>query len=276
MLEKELGNTGRMIPAIGLGTWGIGGFETADHSKDEMYVEVLKKALSIGYRHIDTAEYYGNGHTEELVGIAIREEGIPREELFIVSKVWPTHLRETDLLKSLNASLKRLDVDYLDLYLIHWPNPDIPLEETLRAMAKAVDQGMVKYIGVSNFDRNILEKAISLSSVPIVCNQVRYNILDRTPEKTGLLSFCQEKGITLTAYSPLNRNVLDSNAKRTLESIAKNHNATIYQIMLAWLLSKERVVAIPKASSEKHLMENLKACEIKLTTDEIAILDSIQ
>lgn len=274
MLFKELGKTGEKIPALGLGTWGIGGFETPDYSKDGEYVHLVKKAIEMGYKHIDTAEYYASGHTEEIVGKAIGE--FNRSDLFIVSKVWSNHLREKDLLKSLERSLTRLQTDYIDLYLIHWPNPDIPLEETLNAMAKAVDDGMVRYVGVSNFDRKLLEEAINKSKVPIVCDQVLYNVEEREPERNGLLEFCQREGVTLTAYSPLNRGILSLSTKSVLEDIAKDHGITIFQLMLAWLLSKERVVTIPKAGSIKHLEENLKAVDIRLTAREIEMIDKVK
>ncbi|AIY86625.1 MULTISPECIES: aldo/keto reductase [unclassified Thermotoga] len=273
MIYKELGRTGEKIPALGLGTWGIGGFETPDYSRDEEMVELLKTAIKMGYTHIDTAEYYGGGHTEELIGRAIKD--FRREDLFIVSKVWPTHLRRDDLLRSLENTLKRLDTDYVDLYLIHWPNPEIPLEETLSAMAEGVRQGLIRYIGVSNFDRRLLEEAIVKSQEPIVCDQVKYNIEDRDPERDGLLEFCQKNGVTLVAYSPLRRTLLSEKTKRTLEEVAKNHGATIYQIMLAWLLAKPNVVAIPKAGRVEHLRENLKATEIKLSEEEMKLLDSL-
>jgi len=274
MLFKELGRTGEKIPALGLGTWGIGGFETPDYSKDEEYVQIVEKAIEMGYKHIDTAEYYAAGHTEEIIGKAIKK--FNRSDLFIVSKVWLDHLREKDLLKSLENSLKRLQTDFIDLYLIHWPNPDIPLEETLNAMAKAVDDGMIRYIGVSNFDRELLEEATSKSKVPIVCDQVLYNVEEREPERNGLLGFCQKEGITLTAYSPLNRGILSLKTKATLEKIAKDHGITIFQVMLVWLLSKKRVVTIPKAGSMKHLEENLKAVDIKLTAEEIEMIDRVK
>jgi len=274
MLFKELGRTGEKIPALGLGTWGIGGFETPDYSKDEEYVQIVEKAIEMGYKHIDTAEYYAAGHTEEIIGKAIKK--FNRSDLFIVSKVWLDHLREKDLLKSLENSLKRLQTDFIDLYLIHWPNPDIPLEETLNAMAKAVDDGMIRYVGVSNFDRELLEEAISKSKVPIVCDQVLYNVEEREPERNGLLEFCQKEGITLTAYSPLNRGILSLKTKATLEKIAKDHGITIFQVMLVWLLSKKRVVTIPKAGSMKHLEENLKAVDIKLTAEEIEMINRVK
>ncbi|WP_233186205.1 aldo/keto reductase [Thermotoga sp. KOL6] len=273
VIYKELNNTGEKIPALGLGTWGIGGFETPDYSRDEEMVELLRKAIEMGYTHIDTAEYYGGGHTEELVGRAIKS--FNRKDLFIVSKVWPTHLRRDDLLRSLENTLKRLDTDYVDLYLIHWPNPEVPLEETLSAMAEGVRQGMIRYIGVSNFDRKLLEEAINKSSEPIVCDQVKYNVEDRDPEQNGLLEFCQKNNITLVAYSPLRRTLLSERVKKTLENIAVKHNATVYQIMLAWLLSKPNVVAIPKAGRIEHLRENLDSTKIKLTEEELRLLDSL-
>lgn len=273
MVYKELGKTGKMIPAIGLGTWGIGGFETPDYSRDDEYVELLKKAIEMGYTHIDTAEYYGAGHTEELVGRAIKF--FRREDLFIVSKVWPNHLKRDDLLRSLEATLRRLDTDYVDLYLIHWPNPEVPLEETLDAMAEGVRMGLIKHVGVSNFDRDLLEEAVHKSREPIVCDQVLYNIEDRGPERTGLLQYCQENGITLVAYSPLKRTKLSEEARKVLERVASKHGATIYQVMLAWLISKPAVVAIPKAGSLEHLRENLEALNLKLTEEELAELDEL-
>lgn len=273
MVYKELGKTGKMIPAIGLGTWGIGGFETPDYSRDDEYVELLKKAIEMGYTHIDTAEYYGAGHTEELVGRAIKF--FRREDLFIVSKVWPNHLKRDDLLRSLEATLRRLDTDYVDLYLIHWPNPEVPLEETLDAMAEGVRMGLIKHVGVSNFDRDLLEEAVHKSREPIVCDQVLYNIEDRGPERTGLLQYCQENGITLVAYSPLKRTKLSEETRKVLERVASKHGATIYQVMLAWLISKPAVVAIPKAGSLEHLRENLEALNLKLTEEELAELDEL-
>lgn len=273
MVYKELGKTGKMIPAIGLGTWGIGGFETPDYDRDDEYVELLKKAIEMGYTHIDTAEYYGAGHTEELVGRAIKF--FRREDLFIVSKVWPNHLRRDDLLRSLEATLRRLDTDYVDLYLIHWPNPEVPLEETLDAMAEGVRMGLIKHVGVSNFDRDLLEEAVHKSKEPIVCDQVLYNIEDRGPERTGLLQYCQENGITLVAYSPLKRTKLSEETRKVLERVALKHGVTIYQVMLAWLISKPAVVAIPKAGSLEHLRENLEALNLKLTEEELAELDEL-
>jgi len=259
MIFKELGSTGENIPALGLGTWGIGGYEAPDHSRDKQTIALLEEAIEMGYTHIDTAEYYAAGHTEELIGEAI--QSFAREKLFIVSKVWPTHLSSKDLPKALKGSLKRLNTDYIDLYLIHWYNPDILLKESLSAMAEMKKLGFIRHIGVSNFNTNQLKSAIAVSSEPIVCNQVLYNIEDREPEKE-LLPFCQKNDITLTAYSPLRRKVISENVKNILEKASRKYNVSIYQIMLAWLLSKERVVTIPKAASVEHLKENLQSLEL--------------
>ncbi|MGC9383740.1 MAG: aldo/keto reductase [Kosmotogaceae bacterium] len=270
MIFKELGNTGEEIPAIGLGTWGVGGFETADHSNDAQLVKTIEEAIGLGYKLIDTAEYYACGHTEEIVGEAIKN--FDRDKLFIVTKVWPNHLSKTELPKALSGSLKRLNLDYVDLYLIHWPSSKIPLNETIETMIKLKSKGLIRHIGVSNFDTSLLKKAVEISDDQVVNNQVLFNMEHREPERE-LLPYCIEHGITLTAYSPLERTNLLSETKRKLTVVANNHNSSIYQLMLAWLLSKERVVTIPKSTNINHLRENLKAANIKLNSDELRFLD---
>ena len=164
-------------------------------------------------------------------------------------------------------------MDYIDLYLIHWPNPNIRVKESLDAMAELKKAGFIRHIGVSNFNKTLLKEAINVSSEPIYFNQVLYNIVDRESEKT-LLPYCQENDINLTAYTPLRRGNLPSNTEKVLKEIAQKYNCTIFQIMLAWLLSKEGVVAIPKASSKVHLQENLKAADIKLAPEDIERLNN--
>jgi len=269
MLYRKIGKTEENVPALGLGTWGIGGESTPDYSRDSELIINMEIALDMGYRHIDTAEYYGDGHTEELVAEAIKI--FPREDLFIVSKVWPNHLNKEELEKALKRSLKRLKIDYLDLYLIHWPNPDIPLKESLDTMAGLKRKGFIKHMGVSNFDKALLKEAIHVSPEPISFNQVLYNMVDRNPEKE-LLPFCLENDVNLTAYSPLRRRNLLS-VENILNEMAEKYDCTIYQIMLAWLLSKERVIAIPKASSPDHLKENLSAADLKLKLEDIEKLN---
>ena len=272
MIYRRLGDTNEEIPAIGLGTWEIGGRETPDYSKDREQIDVIVRAIEMGYSHIDTAEYYAGGHTEEIIGDAI---GLfDRSELFITSKVWPSHLRRNELHKALDDSLKRLKTDYVDLYLIHWPNPDIPLQETLEAMSQEVESGRIRFIGVSNFDVNLLKRALSLSPKPIVNNQVLFNIEDRQA-MYELLPLCQKEGITLTAYSPLKRNLLSNSSKEILEGMAKKYYASTQQIMLAWLLAKDGVVVIPKASKIDHLKSNMDSRNIALSHEDLKLLDDL-
>ena len=274
MLYRELGRTGGKIPALGLGTWGMGGWHSPDHTDDRELVGVIRQAIEMGITHIDSAEMYGAGHAEELVGQAIK--GFERESLFLVTKVLPSNLKRERLLNALNGSLRRLETDYIDLYLIHWHTPGAPLREALEAMSEAVEEGLIRHIGVSNFGPTLLKKAMRLSPVPIVNNQVLYNIQDTEPEREGLLEFCQSEGITLTAYSPVKpiaEGTLSPALRRTLEDIAKEHDATIYQIALAWLLSKDGVIVIPKASSVEHVRENLGALNIRLSAEEVRRLN---
>ncbi|HAA86095.1 MAG TPA: aldo/keto reductase [Kosmotogaceae bacterium] len=270
MIYKALGSTEEKVPAIGLGTWAIGGEATPDYSKDRELIDAIAAAIDMGYTHIDTAEYYAAGHTEELVGEAMRQ--YDRSDLFVTSKVWPDNLTRERLPASLKGSLKRLGTDYLDLYLIHWPNRQVPLTETLEEMAKAVDAGTVRFIGVSNFDLPLLEEAVAASRYPIVCNQVLYNVEDRQP-RHALLPYCQNNGITLAAYSPIRRTNLSREAEEVLKAVAKNHGCSIYQIMIAWLISQENVITIPKSTTIKHLKENLESATIKLSEGEISRID---
>ncbi|MEM1976827.1 MAG: aldo/keto reductase, partial [Nitrososphaerota archaeon] len=175
---RRLGRTDVLIPALGLGTWEMGGRDYPDFSRDVEVVEIVRYAVRRGVKLIDTAEMYGAGHCEELVGEAVKE--FPREEVFIATKIWPYNLRFKDVFESLSRSLDRLGVDYIDLYQIHFPNPFIPLRETMKAMEKLVDEGKIRFIGVSNFSVKELEEAMNhLSRYDIVSNQVLYNPLDR-------------------------------------------------------------------------------------------------
>ena len=155
------------LPLLGFGTWKIGGNMEPDTSKDALYVDIIKQAIRLGIRHIDTAEMYGNGHAEEIIGTVLKEmfsgNEIKREELFITSKVWHNHLRYDDLIASCRKSLKRLGIDYLDLYLIHWPNHDVDMKETMRAMDILVEKGLVRHIGLSNFSVEQIKEAQSCS-----------------------------------------------------------------------------------------------------------------
>lgn len=258
------------IQKIGFGTWRIGGASTPNANLDEKSLTALRSALALGYTHFDTAEMYGGGHSEELLGQAIRESGVHREKLFIATKVTPSHLRFDDVLRSCEASLRHLGMDYLDLYMIHWPSDSIPLEETFRALNQLVAQGKVRHLGVSNFEMDQLKKSQAVSATPIVTNQISYSLFDRSYVKNGVVPYCQEQNILITAYSPLKEGRIKVSG--SLQAIAKAHAATTYQIALAWLAQQSKVITIPMSFSPQHQAENLAAADIELTDEEMEML----
>lgn len=270
MKYEHIGNV--TIPKIGFGTWKIGGDTRALPAQDASSLAALRSALEIGYTHFDTAEMYSSGHAEELLGQAVREAGVPREKLFITSKVKPANLRYTGVLRSCEASLRRLQMDYLDLYLIHWPG-STPLRESFRALNQLVREGQVRRLGVSNFDLGLLDQAQGESESPLFTNQVPYSLSDREFVKNGVLAYCQQNEILLTAYSPVDEGRLRVNS--TLQTIAAAHDATPYQIALAWLTAQPRVITIPMSADPEHQAENFAAAEIELTPAEMQQLDSL-
>lgn len=270
---KRLGRTDVMISVIGMGTWGIGGFSAPDYKYDEMAVRALRRGIELGITLIDTAEMYGGGHSEEVVGMAIK--GL-REKVFIATKVWYTNLRYDDVLRSAEKSLKRLQIDTIDLYQVHWPNPHIPLSETMRAMERLVLDGKVRFIGVSNFSVKLMEEArAALSKIDIVSNQVEYSLLSREVED-DILPYCEKENITLIAYSPLGRgNILNDPRSKILREVAKKYNKTLVQVALNWLIAKKPVVAIPKAINLSHVEENVNAAGWRLSDEDLELLSRV-
>ena len=255
------------LPKIGFGTWKIGGASSTDHSVDRKSLAALRYALEVGYTHFDTAEMYGSGHSEELVGQAFRESGLKRESLFIASKVLPSHLDYNAVLIACENSLRRLQMDYLDLYLIHWPAAGMKLEDAFRALNKLVRDGKVRHLGVSNFNLRLLQQSQALSETPLATNQVPYSVSERSYVRNGVLEYCQQNDILLTAYEPLDKGHLRSN--KTLETIANAHQATIFQIALAWAISQPRVITIPMSFNPAHIRENFESIQIELTQAEL-------
>jgi 2,5-diketo-D-gluconate reductase B len=258
------------IPKIGLGTWSFGGEGSADPTTDERSLAALHSALDLGYTHFDTAEGYAAGHSEQLVGRAIREKGVPRESLFITTKVSPDHLGYDDVLHSCENSLRRLGLAYIDLYLIHWPKVGMKLPETFRALNQLVQEGKVRHLGVSNFNLKLLKQAAALSATPLLTNQVSYSIPDRTYQNNGVLEYCQQNDILLTAYSPVKRRNIKSN--KALQAIAQARGMTPQQIALAWLTTQPRVITIPMSLNPEHQADNLRAADIVLSAEEMAQL----
>ena len=269
MQYKQLPD-GTQIPVLGLGTWDIGGRDTPDRTRDDELTELLQRIIRMGYTHLDTAEYYGGTHTEELVGRAI--QAFARDDVFITTKVSPEHLGYADVHKSLDASLRRLQTDYVDLYLIHWPSQTIPLAETFPALNEAVADGRVRRVGVSNFDVALMEESMRLCQTPIATNQVRYNLLDRKPVQNGVLDFCQRHNILLTAYSPLKGGVLSNS---TVAAIAQKHGVPPGQVAIQWLIQQPGVITIPKSTNVNHLQDNLDALKLGLDEKDLGQLDMI-
>lgn len=254
MEYKQLSNKMK-IPAIGLGTWGIGGRFEANTSHKKEEIQAIKEAIKLGFTHIDTAEIYGNGLTEEEIGIAIKK--FDRKKLFITTKVWKTNLHYDDLIKSLENSLKRLQTDYVDMYIVHRPNPCIPVKETMEAMEHLVKKRKIRAIGVSNFSVSEIKEAQKyLKDYRIVANQVEYNLIKRDVEK-DIMNFYSSDNIMVIAFKPLAIGKLAQPDIELLSSIAKKYKRTNAQIALKWVISHKNVIAISKSTNITHLQENL-------------------
>ncbi|HSL42147.1 MAG TPA: aldo/keto reductase [Anaerolineales bacterium] len=264
---------GVSVPKIGFGTWRIGGDSYADRKLDDTSLAALRTALEVGYAHFDTAEVYAAGHSEELLGRALRETNTKRENVFITTKVDPSHLEYEQVLKSCEASLRRLQMDYVDLYLIHWPRIHMKLEETFRALNKLVRDDKVRHLGVSNFNLKLLKQAHTLSETPLLTDQVPYRLPDKTYAENGVLEYCQQNDILLTAYSPVKFRNLPVN--KTVRAIAETHSATPFQIALAWLVAQPRVITIPMSLKQQHIQENFASAEIELSDEEFRTLSEL-
>jgi len=255
--------SGEAVPVLGQGTWKMG--EDARRSSDE--VTALKLGLDLGVTLIDTAEMYASGGAEEVVAEAIAGR---RDEVFLVSKVLPSNASRAGVPAACEKSLRRLRTDRIDLYLLHWPG-SVPLAETVEAFEALKKAGKIRHWGVSNFDTDEMEE---LSGLPaggnVQTNQVLYNLSRRGPE-FDLSPWSRRRGIPLMAYSPVEQGSLARSAK--LEAIAARHDATPAQIALAWVMAQEGVIAIPKATRQEHVRQNVAALDIKLTPQDLADLD---
>lgn len=260
------------IPKIGFGCWTIGGETSPNYTDDPRALTALRSALDLGYTHFDTAEYYAAGHSEALLGRAIRESGIGREKVFITSKVSPQHLNYNDTMHSCTTSLRHLNMDYLDLYLIHWPERGMNLPETFRALNQLVREGKIKHLGVSNFNLQLLQQAQSLSETPLLTNQVPYSIPDRSYVENGVLAYCQNNQILLTAYSPIKSRFFKG---KKLDDFARERGLTPFQVGLAWLVQQPRVITIPVSFNPQHQAENLAAADIQFNEEETAYLNGL-
>jgi len=242
---------GATVPAVGFGTSPMTG---------GMSPETVAAALAAGYRHIDTARKYG---TEPAVGEAMRASGLPRSDIFLTTKVSHENLRPDDFARSVDQSLAALGVDYVDLLLVHWPNPQIPLEETMPALAKAKRQGLARHIGVANFNIALLDRAIALCPEPLAVLQAEYHpYLDQSK----LLAAVRARGLVYVAYCPLGRGRLFGDA--VLAEIAQRHGRSVAQIALRWLLQQE-VASIPFSSNPQRIAENYDVFDFTLSDDDM-------
>ena len=270
MKYRHLFDTQR-IPIFGFGTWRLGGVKHADTSQDERIIQAIRDAIELGYTHIDTAEMYGAGHTEELVGQAIR--GYDRHQLQICTKVWHTNLGYYDVLKAFDASLKRLGLDYIDIYAVHHPSAHIPLAETFRALNELVESKQVRYLAVSNFSVDQLKLAQEYSRTPIVMSQAPCSLYNRRYIKNGLLNYCQQNNILMAAYTPFERGDLLDNP--VLIDIAQRYGATPAQIALNWITSQPQTMVYLMSMDKGHLRENLDALDLELSPDDLSLLDEL-
>lgn len=261
---KQLSN-GFSLPVYGLGTWQMGGRWEADASQDDKEIRAIQYAIEQGITHLDTAESYGDGHSEELIATATK--GYDRSKLFITSKVSGDHQGYDDLLRSCEASLRRLQTDHLDMYLLHrFPDVGTDVRDTMRALDRLVEEGVVKHIGVCNMSVNRFAEAQKHTANKLVCNQLHYSLDCREIVDKRVLQYCQENDVLVTAWGPLSKGILAK--AEILHEMAETYGKTPYQVALNWLLVQPNVITIPKTSLPAHLDENLGALGWELAAED--------
>src|SRR5450759_1270565 len=248
---------GARIPAIGLGTWELRGRACS---------RLVEQALKLGYRHIDTAQVYEN---EREVGEGLRASGVRRDDVFVTTKIWTTHFAPNDLERSTKESLARLRLSEVDLLLLHWPNPQVPLAETLGALAHVKKLGMTRHIGVSNFTVALIDQAVAACPEPLACDQVEYHpYLDQTKVKDA----CARHGMAVVAYSPIAKGRIKTD--QTLAGIGQAHGKTPAQVCLRWLV-QQNVAAIPRTSKIERLSENIEIFDFVLSEQEMGEISAM-
>lgn len=248
---------GARIPLVGLGTWDLRG---------KVCARMVEEAIKLGYRHIDTAAMYGN---ETAVGEGLRASGVKRDEVFITTKVWQSDLRAKDFERSARNSLKELKLGAVDLLLIHWPNPSVPLKETIGALCKMKREGVARHIGISNFTVTLIDEAVKLSTEPLVCNQVEcHPFLDQSK----VIAATRKRGMAVVAYSPIARGQAKGDA--LLAKIGKAHGKTATQVCLRYLV-QQQIVVIPRTSKSERLKENFSVFDFELSGAEMQEIFSL-
>ncbi len=249
---------GAAIPAIGLGTWPLKGDECT---------AAVGEALRIGYRHVDTARMYDN---EEAVGRGLRDSGLPRDKVFVTTKVWYEDIAPGDLERSAEASLRRLGVDTVDLLLIHWPSPRVSVEDSVAALCNARRRGLTRHVGISNHPVALMKRALATATEPLVVNQCEYH---PQLDQGAVLAACREAGMAFVSYSPIGRGDLPGDP--TVTEIAARHGKTPAQVVLRWHVQQPGVVAIPKSGNPTRIAENIAVFDFELSDDEMARLHAM-
>jgi len=264
MITRPFGATGVNVAVIGQGTWGMG----EDHAVQKDEIAALRLGIELGMTHIDTAEAYGEGGAERVVGRAVAGR---RAEVFIATKVWPDNASEAGTLRACESSLKRLRTEYIDLYLLHWWSDEHPIGEAMRAMEELVRRGLIRFIGVSNFEVTQLQAArAALTRERLACNQVRYHLRDRKIER-DLLPYCEEHRIAVVGYTPLAKGGFH---RGVVAEIARRHGRTPRQVALNFLTGRQSLFAIPKASQPAHVRENAAALDFRLSAADLKAIDA--
>ena len=263
MISRPFGATGVNVAVIGQGTWGMG----EDPAAQKAEIAALRLGIELGMTHIDTAEAYADGGAERVVARAVAGR---REEVFIATKVWPDNASYAGTLRACERSLKRLNTEYLDLYLLHWPSED-PIGETMRAMEELVRRGLVRFFGVSNFDVAQLKAAqAALTREQLACNQVLYHLRDRKIER-DLVPTCERHKIAVVGYTPL---ATGGFHRGVVAEIARKYGRTPRQVALNFLTRRPSLFTIPKASQPAHVRENAAALDFRLTPDDFKAIDA--
>ncbi len=267
MRAAPFGTTGIDVPVIGQGTWFF------ERAREKDAIAALEAGIEAGMTHIDTAELYGSGRVEEIVGRAIAGR---RDDVFLVSKVLPAHASYEGTIEACHGSLERLGTDHLDLYLLHWRG-GTPLAETFRAFDELVSAGRISAYGVSNFDVDDLDEAVAVAGEGrIACNQVLYHLGERTIEH-GVAPWCRDRGVAVVAYSPLGSGRFPgprSNGGKVLARIAAERGVSPYSVALAFLMRQSGAFVIPKAAAVEHVLDNAAAADLDLTDGEMRALDA--
>lgn len=256
-LSPVIESHGAKIPLLGLGTWAL---------RERVCVRAVQQAIHLGYRHIDTAQIYEN---EREVGEGIRASGVRRSNLFVTTKVWTTHFAPNDLERSVKDSLVRLRLSEVDLLLLHWPNPHVPLAETLGALARVREEGMTRHIGVSNFTIALMAEAVALCPAPLICNQIEFHPL---LSQQRVVAAARQHGMAVIAYSPLVQGRIKG--QPVIEAIAAAHGKSIAQVTLRWIV-QQGICAIPRTAKVERLSENIGVFDFTLSEAEMAQLAAL-